>query len=428
MKQLAICIPTYNQPEMIREMFIRCLDFYNEFGIDLYIFDSSPDMETETVIGQYKEKYKNIFYKHLSSDIHSNMKVLKAYQEIIGMGEYAYLWLCPDYIQLTREGAICVLDHCSEGFDICVLNYRDVEHLGEKIYTDINTFFLDCAWHMSSYMATIIRISSFANIEWDKFYEKYTTPKRVNHSHVAFYFEQLAKLSQVKAVHIPLSSAHIRISTYRKESFWKKDVFPIWCEYWPDMIDALPDRYQYKKEVVKKLGVNTGILGWENFKALRKEKIYTKEVYQRYKKEWKSLTNVPGGLLWMLAVLPAGTVSLLKRPSLKQMALKSRLRRFCSGNRSIVIYGCGFIAEKTSILLDELHMNYQGYVVSDCSNEKRSFHGRPVIEYGELLKKGLDVGVIMALNKENALQVIKEKQQLQSYKVFYMYKYEEVLK
>lgn len=427
MRQLAICIPTYNQPEMIREMFIRCIGMYNESGIDVYIYDSSPDNETESIASEYQADYKNIYYSHLPADTHSNLKVLGAYQEIIGMNRYAYLWLCPDYIQLTRQGMECVLEHCREGFDICVLNYRDVEHIGEKRYTDINTFFLDCAWHMTSYMATIIRLASFADVEWDTLYERYTIPRRITHSHVALYFEQLAKLQKIKAVHIPISSGQIRISPYRKASLWKKDVFPIWCDYWPDMIQALPDRYQYKETVIKKLGVNTGIFAWDNFIELRKENIYDIATFRKYRKEWKRLTNVPYGLLCGLAVMPAKIIGLFRRPNLKHGLLSWRLRRFCAKHKDLFIYGCGFMAQKTSCLLKELQMKPCGYVVSDCSGEKQEFHGLPVIESRELPDSNSEVGIIMALSKVNTIQVMKENQGLNCYDIFYIHRYEDAL-
>lgn len=427
MKQLAICIPIYNQPEMLREMFIRCLSIYDEFGIDVYIYDSSPDNKTENVIQEYRTTYQNLYYKHLSTDIQSNIKVVEAYKEIIGTKKYEYLWLCPDYIQLTRQGVECVLEHCRKGFDICVLNYRDVEHIGEKRYTDINTFFLDCAWHMTSYMATIIRLASFADVEWEEFYKRYMISGRILLSHVALYFEQLAKLPKTKAIHVPVTAVHLRISSYRKESLWKKEVFPIWCDYWPDMIYALPERYQNKDAAIKKLGVNTGILSWDNFKALRRENIYDLHVFNSYRNKWKKLTNIPCGFLWMLAVMPSKMVVILKRPSLKQILLNRRLKRFCRSHRDIFIYGCGFMAEKTSLLLDRLHIKFLGYIVSDLSSEKQSFRGLPVMEYGQLPVPDPKTGIIVALSKTNTVQVMDQKQELALYNIFYMHPYEKVL-
>ena len=426
-KPLSICIPTFKQPGMVQEMLVRCLDIYYKKEIDIYIYDSSPDDETELIVLQYEEKYTNIFYKHLPADIHSNIKVLEAYKEIIETGKYKYVWLCPDYIQLTQTGVSLVLEYFQKNYDICILNYRDVENIGEKEYSDINTFFQDCAWHMSSYMATIICLSSFADVEWDEFYERYTIPRRINLSHVAFYFEHLAKLSVIKAVHVPISSREMRVSSFRKESMWKKDVFTIWCDYWPDMIYALPNRYRNKEIVIKKLGINTGIFGWNNFVLLRREGIFDLNIYRKYQKEWKKLTDVPQGILWMLAVVPRGVLNRVKRSDLKKNILNIQIRNFCKKHQEIYVYGCGFIARKTSNLLDKLQMNYGGYIVSERANEKENFNGHPVMGCEDLFAKETDIGIIVALNHENTICLIEEKQKLRSYKLFFMHKYEDIL-
>lgn len=426
MKQLAVCVPTYNQPEMIREMCVRCLDIYRENSIDLYIYDSSPDHETERIAAEYKRDYGNLIYSRFPADINSNIKVLRAYKEIISAGKYVYLWLCPDYIQLTAEGVGCILQRCEEEFDVCVLNYRDVERIGEKIYTDMNEFFLECAWHMSSYMATVIRISSFADVEWEAFCRRYTTPGRVCHSHVAFYFEQLSRLPEPKAVHVPVSSAQIRVSPYRKDSMWKKESFAVWGEYWPDMIRALPAEYEHKDGVIRKLGINTGIFGWRNFVALRGEKIYDAEVYCRYRRQWKKLTNVSPIGLWALAHLPACMVRRMRRPSPRRGGMCRAIRGFCGGCPEIYIYGCGFMAQKTSALLREMGIEYRGYVVSDRTREKETFNGLPVIACEELPPPSPGLGVIVALSKENAGQVA-ESRRLDPYQTFYMYFYEDML-
>lgn len=427
MNQLAICVPTYHQPKRIQEMMVRCIKIYELLNVDVYFYDSSSDTKTELIILKNQKKYSNIYYRHFPEYTHSNIKVLEAYKEIISMKKYQYFWLCPDYIQLTAKGIECVLNYCAKGFDICVLNYRDVEKIGEKYYTDINKFFLDCAWHMSSYMATIIRLDLFSSIDWNIFYKQYTTPERINHSHVALYFEQLAKLKKVKAVHVPISSVHMSVSSYREDSLWRRDAFSIWCDYWPAMIKALPEQYLNKDKVIKKLGVNTGIFSWSSFVELKKEKIYTYAVYKKYKRQWKRITNVPRIGLWGLAILPLQTIERLKFPSFKRWLMCFRLGVFVRRHKHIYIYGCGFMAKKTSVLLDKLHVNYLGYIVSDCSSEKRSFHYHPVIEYGELPRTDTAVGIIMALSKENTFQVIKEKKGLKNNELFYMFPYEKVL-
>lgn len=422
MCKLAICVPTYNRADMIEEMLIRCIEIYQNKGVDIYFFDSSSDERTETVVLRYKEKYHNVYYRKYPEDLHSNRKVLEIYKELLETAGYEYLWLCPDYIQLTSPGLELVLRQCEQELDVCVFNYRDVEQIGMKTYQDVNTLFLDCAWHMSSYMATMIRSASFKDIEWEKFYEKYTVPKRINFSHLALYFEQLAKLPAVKAAHVPVPVSHIRVSSYRENSFWKKEVFYTWCTCWPDTIKALPECYHSKSKVIFKQGINSKILSWNNFLSLRREKIYDIHVYQEYCREWKNLTDVPGAKLLLLAVLPSWAIK-GSRYNLKRERLKSRLRKFCKKSPGIYIYGCGYVSRMTTVLLNELHIKLEGYVVSDPSGEKKIFNGLKVISCSEFLEKGTDASIVFALKKEHVDQVIHENRQLKLYPSFFMYPY-----
>lgn len=422
MSKLVICVPTYNRADMIEEMLIRCAEIYQKQDVDIYFFDSSSDERTEKIVLRYQVEYRNVYYRKFSADTHSNIKVLEIYKEMFGTMEYEYLWLCPDYIQLTSLGLEFVLYQCGQDLDVCVLNYRDVEHIGMKLYKDVDTFFLDCAWHMSSYMATIIRLSSFSDIDWGKFYQRYAVPKRVNFSHLALYFEQLAKLPEVKAAHVPVSASHIRVSSYRENSFWKKKVFYTWCSCWPDTVRALPECYHNKNEVILKQGINSKILSWNNFLSLRKEKIYDINIYQKYRTEWKNLTDVSGIRLFILALLPSwmmkGSIYNLKREKLKH-----RLRKFCKESSDIYIYGCGYVSRMTTMLLNELNIQFSGYVVSEPSSEKKIFNGLEVISCREFLEKRTDAGIIFALKKEHVDQVISENQQLKLYRGFFMSPY-----
>ena len=70
----AIYIPTYNRPQAVNELFVRYGDVYKTYGYDIYIVDSSPDNDTYVMIKEYING-NNVFYKRVSADIHSNLKV-----------------------------------------------------------------------------------------------------------------------------------------------------------------------------------------------------------------------------------------------------------------------------------------------------------------------------------------------------------------
>lgn len=427
MGKLAICIPTYNRAEMIEEMLLRCAEIYRQEDVDVCFFDSSDNDKIQEIVNRYSGTYRNLFYRRIPTETHSNLKVLNIYREFSESKKYEYMMLSTDYMQFTEDGIWLIQKICKNDFDLCVLNYRDVERIGEKTYTDINDFFYDCAWHLTSYMSAVVRVSFLAGTEWEYIYERYTVPQRINHSHVALLFEQLSRKTGFLAVHVPVSSKHIRISSYRKSAYWEREIFPVWCEYWPDMIHALPDCYRNKDAVIRKNGVNAGLLSWPGFAAYRQERTYDFGVYRKYRKEWKTLTDVPRFLLWLLAIMPPSMAGLFQGYNWRRKFLKCRLRRFCRSHAAVYVYGCGFMGNRVSDLLDELKVDYQGYIVSDLSNEKKSFHGLEVISYDEFLRKSSDAGIIIAMKQENTEQVVKEKKELSSYPLFLAYLYEDAL-
>lgn len=427
MNRLAICVPTYNRAEMIEEMLIRCGKLYQSKEIDVYFYDSSKDERTQRILDHYSQIYNNLFYRKVPSSTHSNIKVLNIYEEFSKDKKYEYLSICPDYMQFSKAGIDTIEEECEKGFDLCVLNFQDVEHIGRKVYTDINEVFLDCAWQMTCYVSTIVYLPFLEDTDWDGIRRCYTVPERINHSHVALFFEQLSKKEKIKAVHVPISLKHISSSSYRKDSYWKEDTFSVWCEYWPAMIQALPKCYHNKNQVIRKLGINSKILSLDNYVKLRKEGIYNRRIYKKYCFKWKELTDVSRGLLWLVAIVPSNWVWVFSLREWKRRIITRRLIKYCRKHKDIYIYGCGFIANKLTHLLDELQIHYCAYIVSDRSNEKRQYNGLDIVSCQDFCRSVQKAGVILALRKENAIQVIQEKRELKKYPLFYMGDYADVL-
>lgn len=427
MNQLAICVPTYNRAEMIEEMLIRYGKIYQRKEIDVYFYDSSEGERTQQIVEYYSKDYKNLHYRRIPSSTHSNIKVLDIYEEFSKERKYEYLSVCPDYMQFSEAGIHVIERECEEGFDLCVLNIHDVEHIGRKVYSDRNEVFLDCAWQMTCYVSTVVYLPFLEDTDWAYIRSRYTVPERINHSHVALFFEQLSRKEEFKAVHVPVSLKHISSSSYRKDSYWKEDTFSVWCEYWPSMVQALPECYQNKEKVIRKFGSYSEILSLDNYVRLRREGVYNRGIYKKYCSRWKKLTDVPKRLLWLVAVFPSNIVWIFSTKERKRKFIEDRLIRYCRKHKDIYIYGCGFIAGKTTNVLDKRNIPYLGYIVSDASSEKQRHNGLDVISCDDFCKRVKHAGVILALRKDNALQVIREKQELKQYPLFYMGEYADAL-
>jgi len=407
MRKLAICVPTYNRADIINEFIIRCMNKYTNMKYDVYIYDSSDNNETEKVVKSYLDKYENLFYVNIDSSVHSNMKVYMIFQQFQNC-DYEYIWVCSDSIRWTDDVINSIDNNLNSNYDMIILNYRDVESIGTKEYTDYNELFVDCAWHMTLYGATIIKKHTILNnIDWDYLIEKYCIDDRINHSHVALYFEQLCKINRFSALHISTGKNSLTSSPLKSVSGWHESTFYVWGHCWPSMIEALPGCYKNKKVVIKKAGVNSGIFDLDNLISLRKYRILTYNVYKKYKNKWKEITDVNAKLIFLVSIVPPNVGVFLSKQFRNQIRLKNKMKKFCKKYPLIYIYGCGNKANGFAAFLDELNIEYQGFLVTSLENEKSELRCHSVIEYNKALFENPNVGIIMGLNLRNYSEVMQ---------------------
>ena len=66
---IALCIPTYERCDVLKDFFITCAQYYIESGIDIYIYDSSISDDTRKLVLEWRKKYKAINYVSISESI-----------------------------------------------------------------------------------------------------------------------------------------------------------------------------------------------------------------------------------------------------------------------------------------------------------------------------------------------------------------------
>ena len=283
---VALCIPTYNRPQIIQEFMEKHIGRYIKHGFEIFVYDSSESPDTEVIVRKAMEHCDMLHFIKIDSAMHSNMKMYHIFKEFGSKQEYDYLWICGDAVSWSERVLESVNSCIDQGYDMIIPNHHDVEKLGDKIYADKNRFFLDCAWQMTLYGATIVRVPTvLTDVDWPYLIEKYAVPDSINLSHVAFYFEKISVMEKWKAIHLSFAESDIIVSPLKKASGWKQETFYVWCHCWPTMINRLPGCYKNKnkKKVIRKNGVNSMILSYSNLKTLRAENIFNSSVYRQYK-------------------------------------------------------------------------------------------------------------------------------------------------
>lgn len=415
--KLAVCIPTYNRPDVIKEFIEKYAMMYIKYNFSIYIYDSSEDKKTESIVKEWQQHYTRLNYVQVAPETHSNMKVYNIFRKFEGSLEYDYLWVCSDSIRWTQKVLDSINNAAKQGYDIIIPNYRDVEKIGNKVYKDANELFLDCAWHMTLYGAVVLKISTMLReVNWKMLIEKYAVPECINHSHVAFYFERLSSMHDWRALHLSFLEQDLIASSLKKFPGWQKETFYVWCHCWPSMINRLPGVYKNKRRVIKKSGVNSGILTYSNFVSLRAEEILDIDIYRCYRKKWHQLTNVPRIVIWIISVFPISTVIYMRNGKtvwlyikhlLLRKRLKKKLKKYCTKFDKIFIYGAGKKASGYTKYLNEMNIKFEAYLVSEVlDNNIKIIDGHKVIPFCPNLIKDEKIGIILALNEKNTKEVL----------------------
>ena len=397
MKDLAICIPTYERAKFIQEFLEICLPITEQFDIDVYIYDSSINNDTQIIIEEYQKITGNLFYNRIDSDVHSNVKVFNIYKQFSTENRYKYIWLSSDYYRFDEKFIIRLNKLLIENNDVIVVNNMDVERLNDREYKDVNTFFHDCAWWMTGYGATILYINRvLGNADWKYYESEFLIDKCINFSHVGLYFCQLANIEEPRMFHYSIKDRELYWSKLRSYSGWRNETFKISCYIWPNVINKLPPIYTDKEKAISKFYINERAFKLNTMIGLRKDNIFNIKAYFKYYKFWK-YSNETILMLFFLSVCPRKNV---------EKILDYKILKFCKLYTNIYIYGTGMVARRCTKDFERLHIKIDGYIVSKIRKEELPDNPK-VYELSPEIISDKKTGIILAVNSFNAKEIME---------------------
>lgn len=404
MKDLVVCIPTYNRDKIIQEFLDMCLKMYHSYGIDVYIYDSSTNCLTEEIVKNYEGYEEYLFYKRIDSQVHSNEKYFRIYEEFIERNDYRYVWNCGDALRWTEEAIQEIMQLIKHNYEIIVVNHLDKEKKGKREYTDANELFSHHGWHMTLYGLSILSVPLFLrDVNWNAIREKYMDSLKINYSHVGMMFERMVEMNEIYVFHLPIPPKCMITSELKKSSGWHQETFYMVCQRWPATVMALPEYYQDKKRVIKIFGEYSNILNWTNMLKLRTQGIYNMKIFWKYFFQWKNVIFISMIKLFGLALLPKEIVDMMVSPD------RHLVGKFCKNYQTIYIYGCGQKAKRFARYMEELELEYAGFLNSDVSKlTEHTMNHHNIIQFSEDLLKEKNTGFLIALNNKNYKEVCKQ--------------------
>lgn len=406
---LAICVPTYNRPNVVEELLVRYEVILDRYLIDLHVFDSSEGVATKNIVEKCEKLNGHIFYNYMDSSVHSNLKVYKIYQNTELVKKYDYVWICSDAIRWSESVFKKVIENLDAKYDFIIPDYLDFDKIGDREYTVCTEIFGDLAWYMTLYGATIVSTEILKKInekKWKYYESMYCESDSINFSHLLFYFDYMEKMNKLQVKHLSFSGGELESTKLRKRSGWHEETFKIWCKYWKTAINKLPSTYsnELKRKVIKKHGIYSEILSKENLISLRECGIYNLKVWAEFALSWTEFCDLSGLFLLGLAVIPPRCLVRKKNRNIE--ILKNRFEDFSKNHAHLYVYGAGQKGKLFAGVLKKMKIDIEGYIVTDGAEKNNMCNGIHIENYTQRVFDDKENGVIIGLNKKNEQDVI----------------------
>lgn len=298
---LAIAIPTFNRPNILRENLMTMLPIIRSYHLPVYISDDSNNDLTQNMIHDISCQYPNIYYKKNQPSLgHDNNC-----KRTLTFAKEKYIWYLGDSKIIMNEGIVEVLKILNKyTFDFIITSskHRNVK-IPSKIYYDSNEFFAELAWHATLTGATIYRRSIL-------FGKDYNTSSYKNFIQLGIILDEM--LDNKKGL-LWINKPFIISNTGKKESYWTNDTLKVFADDWCSFIHNLPEQYtsENKLQVIKSHSDNTGIFGLKNYCKLRAKRILNLRSFFNHYTNLKMATSLNIYLVFILTLIPSCFFSVL---------------------------------------------------------------------------------------------------------------------
>lgn len=296
-KQLMIGIPTKDHAKYIQYLLAKVLPQAKKYNIDIYIYDSSVDDETEKIVqGRITQGYNNLYYRRYNEDLLLEEKL----EYIFVDSGYQYVWLCGDGVVINLEKDIDIVER-EIGLNRDLIIFGNMLENGSRYteYDDAIQLLRDCWAPVTYYGASIVRGDLFTAEQW-KYYQK----RYLEQIQPACFFEAFLNC-RFKAVYIVHD--FYEVNPYKKMSSWMKKgrAFEAFAGLMTRTIELLPAEYDsVKKTAQKSIDKYTKVFGISHLWALRINGNLDFGVAMKYRKQIKKASDTKFIVILLISMCP----------------------------------------------------------------------------------------------------------------------------
>lgn len=298
---IAFCILTKNRADILLESSIHYFEEMASRNIDIYIYDSSDDTKTQSLVLAWNAKgYGNIYWVDCRFTVSADEKVPLVYSGFGFQKKYDYVWLSKDRIVLAAPFLDRILRTAESAPDVIMTGKEEdsyfygVPKFADE-YQEPRDFFRDFGAAATSWESVILRADTMLNgVDWEKYVRDYKIGPDNAFNQIVFLF---ARLSELEKPRIAVERPGFREKLFHSGSGsgWLPITMDLWGRRWPKAIGELPEIYNgYKAHVIKVETMHPNIFGSTDLMIrLKKMGYLTEENFSPLREKFDQLSDIP---------------------------------------------------------------------------------------------------------------------------------------
>ena len=290
---LAISYTTYNRPQILKNNIYIILPVLIKYNIPLYISDDSSNNDTEDLIIEIKNDYKNIFYSRNNLRLGHDLNFYKAITTPIE----EYVWYLGDSIYFNVNKFELIYNNLNAGYDLIFINSI---HPDTDIYEIDNkkNFFINSIWYLTlsgsclyGRNARLLNDNSINISKWSNFVQ----------------LGQIINYSLNNKVKLLWIGEPIIDSNNNKKSYWQKNILEVFIFDWHNFIFYFNNIFNNEEiiQIIKSHAIKKKLFTLKSIMYIRSlNGLNTKDI-NKYYNELKIASNFNIILLYLFSFIPS---------------------------------------------------------------------------------------------------------------------------
>ena len=305
---LAICIPTFNRANTLRNGLCHLIPIALQFEIPIYSSDNASTDNTVQVVEEAKSEYPFLFFHQNTKNIGMDGN----FEVALKLSSARYSWLLGDDDLINSDQLGPIVDRiCTSDYDLILLNGGSADPRGGRVvgypsrkYSNAEEFMSDLGWHATWISGLIFSRELINKMLFRKYIGTYF-------SHFGSLFDVLAKKDLVNIFWYENSAFYpSSLATFS----WASRVLEIFSENWTKVVLSLPSRYPLliKHKCIEDHGSKTGLFSFSGMINLRAQGAITRDKMKCYAQSFILAGGVNLRVGMLIAMIPIFPLKLMR--------------------------------------------------------------------------------------------------------------------